>query len=180
MTADQLSIYDSILQSRKRTGVSGPFGPWLSVPNIAEPAQRLGKACRYGTSLSFRESELVILLTGAKMKSHTEFDLHVGEALHSGVDMEIISAIPRDDKFSLDQVKSSLLPLINGEREKAIICFAAELLDTFTVSEETYNATRKQLDGKDSVLVEITSIIGYYTFAAFTLNVFNIPSAPPK
>ena len=94
MTAEQTSIPDSILASRPGTGLNGPFGPWLAVPAIAEPAQSLGKACRYDTSLSPRESELVILLTGAKFKSHTEFDIHVGEAVKAGIDLATSSAIP--------------------------------------------------------------------------------------
>ena len=61
MTEEQKQIRQVILETRPRTGLSGPFGPWLAVPDIANPAQLLGRACRYGTSLSFRESELVIL-----------------------------------------------------------------------------------------------------------------------
>jgi alkylhydroperoxidase family enzyme len=32
----------------------------------------------------------------------------------------------------------------------------------------------------DSVLVEITSIVGYYTFCAYTLNLFQIPVPTKK
>jgi hypothetical protein len=49
-----------------------------------------------------------------------------------------------------------------NEREKAI-AFTAELLETYGVSDETM-PPRKAVDGKDSVLVEITSISGYYTY----------------
>mmetsp|Transcript_5679 Transcript_5679/g.7799 ORF Transcript_5679/g.7799 Transcript_5679/m.7799 type:complete len:210 (+) Transcript_5679:139-768(+) len=181
MTDEQRSIRNSIVESRPRTGISGPFGPWIAVPPIAGPSQELGKACRYGTSLSMRESELVILLTGAKHKSHSEFDIHQGEALRAGLGLEVLEAIPRDDEFSLQNVKDKVIPLLKqGEREVAIALFAAELLETSTVSGETYNATKEALNGKDSVIVEITSIIGYYTYCAYTLNVFNIPSVPPK
>lgn len=177
MTPEQQRIRDSIVATRKRTGMSGPFGPWLAVPAIAQPAQELGRACRYGTSLSFKESELVILLTGAKTKSHAEFDIHVGEALRAGWPLDLIQAIPRDDSFSLEKVKSTVVPMLTTEREKAIALFTAELLDSYSVSNETYEATKKAMGGQDSVLVEITSISGYYTFVAMTLNVFRIPSS---
>ncbi|KAL3894509.1 MAG: hypothetical protein SGARI_007721 [Bacillariaceae sp.] len=180
MTDAQTEIRDFIVKSRPRTGLSGPFGPWLAVPEIAKPASELGKACRYDTSLSFKESELVILLTGAKHKSNTEFEIHTGEALKAGMTMEQIEAIPRgadsNDDFSLASVKDQLIPLLQTEREKAIAMFTAELLETCTVSEDTYNHTKTALDGKDSVLVEITSITGYYTYVSYTLNVFNIPA----
>jgi len=175
MTDSQRDIYNSIIASRPRTGISGPFGPWLSIPKIADPAQHLGQACRYGTSLSFRESELVILLTGAKHKSHAEFDIHVGESLKAGITMQLIESIPRDDEFSTQAVQNQMVPLCDNGREKQIIMFAAELLDTSHVCDDRYNAA-KHILGNDSVLVEITSIIGYYTFCAYTLNVFRIPT----
>jgi 4-carboxymuconolactone decarboxylase len=176
MTAEQTKIRDAILKSRPSTGLSGPFGPWLAVPEIAQPAQALGRACRYGTSMSFKESELVILLTGAKTRSHAEFDIHVGEALKAGMSMQAIHAIPRDEAFSVEAVREKLLPLLDNEREKAIATFTAELLENYGVSDETYASTKAAVDGKDSVLVEITSISGYYTYVAYTLNVFRIPS----
>jgi len=177
MTKEQREIRDAILASRPRTGLSGPFGPWLAVPDIAGPAQSLGRACRYGTSLSFRESELVILLTGAKTKSHAEFDIHVGEALKAGISLDLVHSIPRDDDFSLQAVCNNVIPLLNNsEREIAIVAYTAELLDTYTVSDDTYAMAKKALGDKDSALVEITSIAGYYTYVAYTLNAFKIPT----
>ena len=174
LTEDQRAIRQEILQSRPRTGLSGPFGPWIAVPAIARPAQALGKACRYGTSLSFLESELVILLTGAKVNSPTEFAIHRGEGLKAGLSEDTINAIPWAHEFSLAAVKEKVCPLLQNERQTAMACFAAELLETNTVSDETYQYTKKAMDGKDSVLVELTSIVGYYVYVSFTLNVFGI------
>ena len=193
MTPEQLSMRDSILSSRPTTGLSGPFGPWLGVPKIAGPAQQLGSAVRYGTSLSVRESELVILLTGAKFESATEFEIHVGEARRAGIGWDVIRSIPRKG-FSLEKVKECVIPMLEKEhddgnvnppemahekskaREVAIVLFASELLHTNTVCDETYAETRRLLDGRDSALVEITAIVGYYAFVSYTLNVFKIPS----
>ena len=224
MTPEQQSIRQSILNSRPNTGLSGPFGPWLSIPSIARPSQELGRTVRYGTSLSSRESELVILLTGAKFKSEAEFDIHVGEARRVGISWDVIQSIPRgrllseidgevqknillqeEGAFSLKKVKESVVPMLEKEhnndgqhtskaeenkekmvnssinsnakkREVAIVLFTAELLEKSTVSDETYESTKQALDGQDSILVEITSIIGYYAYVAYTLNVFKIPS----
>ena len=152
------------------------FGPWLAVPEIAKPAQALGRACRYGTSLSFLESELVILLTGAKTFAHAEFDIHVGEALKAGMTKKVINSIPRDQEFSIEAVREKVLPLLENDRQRAIATYTAELLVTSSISDETYEATKSLCGGKDSVLVEITSIAGYYTYVAYTLNAFRIPS----
>lgn len=96
--------------------------------------------------------------------------------------MDVIAAIPRDEKFSLQAVKEKVVPLLVtkggtvDDREQAIARFAAELLDQYTVSDATYAETKKAVGDKDSVLVEITSIVGYYTYVSYTLNVFQIPS----
>ena len=134
--------------------------------------------------MSFRESELVILLTGAKTKSHAEFEIHVGEAIKAGISMDIIFAIPRDNDFSYAAVMERVVPLLKSDdgvginaREWGIVQFTAELLDTYTVSDFTYAITKQALGNQDSVLVEITSIVGYYTYVSYTLNVFRIPSS---
>jgi 4-carboxymuconolactone decarboxylase len=176
LSDEQRQLREEIIAKRPRTGWRGPFGPWLAVPSIAQPAQQLGQAVRYGTHLSFRESELAILLTGAKMRSHTEFDLHVGEAQRAGWTLDVIRRIPRDGDFSQASVASNLLPVLDNPRERAIARFVAELLETHTVSDSTYEETKAALDGKDSLLMEITSIVGYYMYVCYTLNVFRIPS----
>lgn len=205
MTPAQLALRRSILASRPGTGLSGPFGPWLAVPDIAAPSQELGRTVRYDTSLSRRESEFVILLTGAKFQSEAEFDIHVGEARRAGIGWDVIHSIPRGTllseggagkaseeslpEFSVREVERALLPALTREhdegraeasakeRELAIVRFAAELLERNTARDETYAAAKAVLDGKDSVLVEITAIIGYYAYVAYTLNVFRIPTS---
>ncbi|EJK72140.1 hypothetical protein THAOC_06357 [Thalassiosira oceanica] len=211
MTEEQAELRESIERSRT-TGLSGPFGPWLAVPKIALPAQELGRLVRYETTLTFRESELVILLTGAAFKSESEFDIHVGEARKAGLSWDVIDSIPRgrllseedatDDndsptrpEFSVENVRKLLIPKLehdrdadfensdvtgSAEREVAIALFTAELLERNTVSDETYDQTRRILGGQDSVLVEITSIVGYYAYVAYTLNVFKIPTSVMK
>lgn len=220
MTPEQRDLRRSILDSRPRTGLSGPFGPWLAVPSVCRPAQELGRTVRYGTSLTTRESELVILLTGAKFESDAEFDIHVGEARREGLGWDVIESMPRGERFAgrrhgveftLENVRERVVPALRREhdamrgrlegetdgdaraselrriskardREVAIVLFAAELLEANAVGDETYARTKGVLDGKDSVLVEITSIVGYYAYVAYTLNVFRIASSapPPK
>ena len=209
MTQEQALLRESIEKSRT-TGLSGPFGPWLAIPKIALPAQELGRQVRYETTLTFRESELVILLTGAAFKSESEFDIHVGEARKAGLSWDVIDSIPRGrliseeaanandsptrPEFSAENVRKLVIPKLehdryaepggsndiivsNAEREVAIALFTAELLEQNTVSDETYNETRRILGDQDSVLVEITSIVGYYSYVAYTLNVFKIPTS---
>jgi len=140
----------------------------------------LGKACRYDTSLSKRESELVILLTGAKHQSRTELTIHSKEAVNAAnMDPSIPNAIWNHllgQEFSKKALQKHVLPLLETNRERAIAMFCGELLETSgVVSDQTYQSTKLALGNRDSVLVEITSIVGYYTYVSYTLNVFRIP-----
>ncbi len=166
---------------------------------------------------------MIILLTGAKFQSETEFDLHVSEARRAGIGWDVIRSIPRgialssfktvpiatredveqksmsEEKFSFERVRENVIPLLIKEhdemlslneegaammarenvkeREVAIVLFAAELLDSNTISDETYATTRQKLGGHDAALVEITAVVGYYAYVSYTLNVFQIPSS---
>ena len=89
--------------------------------------------------------------------------------------------IEEHDKIKFENVEEELVMMTVSdnfkEREVAIVQFVAELLDSNTVSDETYAMTRQVLGGEDSALVEITSIVGYYAYVSYTLNVFKIPSS---
>jgi predicted tellurium resistance membrane protein TerC len=61
------------------------------------------------------------------------------------------------------------------EREVAIVLFVSEFLDTITVCDKTYDATRDRLHGCDLAMVKIVVIVGYYAFVSYTLNAFRIP-----
>ena len=96
--------------------------------------------------------------------------------MKAGMTKKVINSIPRDEAFSIEAVREKVLPLLENDRQRAIATYTAELLVTYSISDETYEATKSLCGGKDSVLVEITSIAGYYTYVAYTLNAFRIPS----
>jgi hypothetical protein len=138
MTPKQASLRNVIRLSHPRTGLSRPFGPWLSAPAIVGPLQELGREVRYGTLLLSRELELVILLTGTKNESDAEFNIHVDKARRAGVGWDVIRSIPggmllppseeeEDDKeedndgFSLKRVKERVIPALMWEHDKVIL-----------------------------------------------------------
>ncbi len=164
MTAAQQQVYDEINRTRP-TGVAGPFGPWLGNPNIAQPAQRLGRVCRLETSLTRRESELAILLTATRHRSSTALRIHRGEAVRAGWAEPAISAIERGER-----------PPGLDRRAAAVHDFAAALLRCSHVDDATYEVARSALG--DVAMVELTAILGYYTLVAFTLNAFGIAEPP--
>ncbi|CAD7964646.1 unnamed protein product [Amoebophrya sp. A25] len=105
---EQKRIRAEILATRPSTGLNGPFGPWLAAPQIADAAQKLGKACRFDTSLPLRESELLILFVAASTGSFLEWQVHEPEARRAGVPEEVIEALKDMRKMKeIEQVVTS-------------------------------------------------------------------------
>ncbi len=93
---------------------------------------------RYGTLLLSRESELVILLTGARYESDAEFNIHVDKARRAGVGWDVIWSIPggmllppseeeEDDKeeddngFSLERMKERMILALMREHDGVML-----------------------------------------------------------
>ena len=164
MTPEQQEIYDDIARTRT-TGVKGPFGPWLANPALAQPAQTLGRVCRYETSFSLMESELIILMTATYFKSSTEWEIHVHEARRAGLREDIIDAIAKQEKPVFNEDEKTL---------SALHTFVRDLLINSKVSNHSYKQLKEAYDGDETPIVETVGIVGYYTLVAYTLNTFEI------
>eukprot|EP00041_Stephanoeca_diplocostata_P020377 m.454041 g.454041 ORF g.454041 m.454041 type:complete len:707 (+) comp21563_c0_seq1:114-2234(+) len=165
MTADQIALRAEIEGSRT-TGLAGPFGPWLSNTAIARPSQELGRVVRYETSFALRTSELAIITTARHHNSNTEWTIHAEEARKAGLDVVLIDKIDQGT-ISGDDFTCPL--------EQCVWQFATELLRTTAVSDDTYAALERHVG--HAGVVELVSIVGYYTYVAYTLGAFCIP--PP-
>ena len=159
-TPEQRRIGEEITRSRS-TGIRGPFGPWLANPALADPAQQLGRVCRYETTLDLRRSELVILMTAAHHRSRTEWVIHEQEALRAGLEKDIIAAF-----------REGHAPNLSDPTDAALFAFTAELLETSKVCDDTYAELQRQIG--DQGVVEVVGICGYYGLVALTLNVFGV------
>lgn len=159
MTAQQKAIHDDVL--RTRGNVQGPFLAWLLSPGLAEPAQKLGAFCRYGTSLSLQESELLILLVAANYRCPAEQEIHEPIARKAGLPERVLLAIRRGDAAALDTPRLQLLAQCAGE-----------LLGRKTLPQPLY--ARALAEFGEPALVEIVGVVGYYAFVAYTLNAFEM------
>jgi len=161
LTVAQRRVQEDILRTRT-TGLNGPFGPWLANAELAQAAQTLGRIARYETSLSPRESELVILATAQHHRSGTEWDIHVREARRVGLEEPFIATIAGGGTIE------------SPPREAALHKFARQVLETSSASDDAYDAMVREFS--ETHAVETVAIIGYYGLVAQTLNVFQIPS----
>jgi 4-carboxymuconolactone decarboxylase len=155
----QRTIHDEILATRGN--LDGPFLAWLRSPGLADPAQKLGAFCRYGTSMSLLESELIILLVAARYQCPAEQSIHEPIACKAGLKPGLIAQIRRGE-----------LPVLPTPRLQLLATLARELLHSDRIPQPTYDQAREVFG--ETALVEIVGIVGYYALVAYTLNAFEM------
>lgn len=161
LTPEQRVVYDKVVAG-KRGRVRGPLRAALYNPDLADRWQALGELLRYNTSLSPRQSELAILVTGRACQSPFEWYAHRAEAETAGIEAAVIEAL------LAQQIPAGLV-----EDEAVIVQFATELNRDNSVSDATYARALALLGAR--TVVELTALVGYYTMVAMTLNTHEIP-----
>jgi 4-carboxymuconolactone decarboxylase len=161
MSTEQRLVYDKIV-SGPRGRIEGPLRAALYNAELADKWQALGALLRYKTSLTPRQSEIAILVTGRCCNSPFEWFAHRRESEKIGIEQNILEAI-------LAQTE----PSFKSTDEQLVYQFAWELNQYKSVSDATYNNALAQFNAK--TLVELTALVGYYTMVAMTLNAHEIP-----
>jgi 4-carboxymuconolactone decarboxylase len=161
MSAEQRRVYDKIV-SGPRGRIQGPLRAVLHNAELADRWQALGALLRYDTSLTRRQSELAILVTGRACRSPFEWYAHRLEAEKLGIEPAIIEAILAETE-----------PTGLSADDAAVVRFAEELNRTRSVSDVTYADALARFG--ERTVVELTALVGYYTMVAMTLNAHEIP-----
>lgn len=157
----QRKVFDAI-RSGPRGVVQGPLRVWLQSAELADRAQALGAFCRYGTSLPPRLSELAILVTGAFWKAGFEWAVHAPIAVRAGLSEEVVEALRKGKR-----------PDFAEEDAAAVYDFSRELHENHRVSDATYRRACEILSPR--TVVELVSLLGYYTLISMTINAFDVP-----
>ena len=161
MDEDQLRVYNKIISGR-RGRIQGPLRAALYNAELADRWQALGELLRYNTTLSARQSELAILVTGRACQSPFEWYAHRIEAEKIGLSASLIEAL------LAQQTPDGLTA-----EEAVVHQVAVELNQSRSVSDATYQTALGLLG--ERALVELTALVGYYTMVAMTLNTHEIP-----
>ena len=161
MTAAQKEIRDEII-SGPRGKLQGPLKVWLTSPNLADKAQKLGQFCRYETSLPAHLSELAILVTGRFWDAEFEWYAHKRIGLEAGLDPQLV-----------EDIRERRIPKFKSSAEKIVYEFATQLHRDHRVGETTYASAIKEFGEKGTV--DLVGILGYYTLISMTLNTFEVP-----
>ena len=161
MNAAQRRVHDQIVAGR-RGKIQGPLRAALHNAELAERWQALGELLRYNTSLTPRQSELAILVTGRACDSPFEWYAHRLEAEKIGIEAPVLDALLEQ------QMPDGLCA-----DDAAIVRYAGELNRTNSVSDATHADAVARFG--ERTVVELTALIGYYTMVAMTLNAHEIP-----
>src|SRR6516162_3296375 len=161
MTSAQKEVHDEIVAGR-RGRFGGPFQILIRAPEVCRHLQRLGEYLRWGSSLAPAVSELAICLTARHLRANIEWHAHAPLAVEAGVPAAAIEA-----------VRTGATPNFADSDQVLVHRVATELIDTKQLSDTTFAQAVSRL-GEQGV-VELCTIVGYYTAIGNALNAFQVP-----
>lgn len=149
-------------EAQRKVPVFGPFEPMMHSPQVMTLAREMGDYFRYKSAIGNTLSELVILMTARDWSQNYEWYVHYPIAIKAGIRREIADAIAEGRR-----------PAAMSEDEEIVYDFVSELLRNKQVSAKVFNRAESRFGRKG--VVDMTGIVGYYTFLAMQLNVAEYP-----
>jgi 4-carboxymuconolactone decarboxylase len=162
MDSAQRKVFDEVVAGPRGMFI-GPLRAAIHRPELADVWQRFGAILRYQTSLPPRLTELAIIVTARRWNSQLEWQIHAEAAKRAGLDPVIIEAIRQAES-----------PAFQSREEADVYEFARELQMTGQVSDAVYAAVKERWNTVG--VVELTTVIGYYTLVSMTLNAHELPA----
>jgi 4-carboxymuconolactone decarboxylase len=164
MSPAQKAVVDEII-SGKRGRFGGPFEILLRSPEVCKHLSRLGEYLRWGSSLSPALSELAICLTARHIRANYEWHAHAPLAVEGGV-----------PAAALEAIRTGARPHLDAKDQALVYKLVSELIDSKRLSDASF-AEGIAAFGEQGV-VELGTIIGYYTAIGNALNVFEVALPP--
>src|SRR5580658_7379145 len=153
-------------EAARKVPVFGPFEPLMYSPAVMSQARAMGDYLRYKSAIGNTLSELEILLTAREWTQDYEWAVHYPIALKAGIRQQIADAIALGRR-----------PTAMSADEAAVFDYASELLKNKQVSDATFERAKLRFGLKG--VVDLTGIVGYYTFLAMQLNAAQYPIPVP-
>jgi 4-carboxymuconolactone decarboxylase len=144
-------------EAARKVPVFGPFEPLMHSPEVMSQARAMGDYLRYKSAIGNTLSELAILMTAREWTQDYEWFVHYPIALKAGIKPEIADAIAEGRRP----------PAMNPD-EEIVYQYALELLKNKQVANATFERAKSRFGAKG--VVDLTGIVGYYTFLAMQLN----------
>jgi len=151
-------------EAARKVPVFGPFEPLMYSPAVMSQARAMGDYLRYKSAIGNTLSELAILLTAREWTQDFEWSVHYPIALKAGIRQDVADAIAEGRR-----------PSTLSADEEIVYDYAMELLKNKQVSNLTFERAKTRFGAKG--VVDMTGIMGYYTFLAMQLNAAQYPPA---
>jgi len=162
MSDEQRAVYDDIVTG-PRGRLVGPLRAVLHNATLADRWQRFGQVLRYETSLPAHLNELAILITARRWNSDLEWAIHSQDAVRAGLSEQWVEA-----------VRTGAVPdFATDTAAREIYDYTRELLLNGDVSDSVHAAVKARWN--EAGVVELTSVIGYYSMVAMILNTQQVP-----
>lgn len=167
MNPAQKEVHDEIVAG-KRGRFGGPFQLLIRAPEVCRHLSRLGEYLRWGSSLPPALSELAICLTARHIRANYEWYAHAPLAIEAGVPAAAIEAI-----------RTGAAPQFAAKDQQLVYRLVTELIDKKRLGDASF-AEGIAAFGEQGI-VELGTIIGYYTAIGNALNVFQValPAGTP-
>jgi 4-carboxymuconolactone decarboxylase len=150
-------------EAERNVAVFGPFEPMMHSPQVMTLARAMGDYLRYKSAIGNTLSELAILMTAREWTQDYEWSVHYPIALKAGIRADVADAIADGRR-----------PAAMSADEQIVYDYAAELLKQQHVSDATFERAKSRFGTKG--VVDLTGILGYYTFVAMQLNAAQYPA----
>jgi 4-carboxymuconolactone decarboxylase len=150
-------------EAARKVAVFGPFEPLMHSPQVMSEARAMGDYLRYKSAIGNTLSELAILVTAREWTQDYEWSVHAPIAVKAGVRPEIVEAIAEGRR-----------PAGMSTDEEIVYEYTSELTKNKQVSNSTFEKAKARFGTKG--VVDMTGIVGYYTFLAMQLNVAQYPA----
>ena len=159
---DQLGAFDEYVAARGSVPDTGPLSVMIHVPELIKRGEHLRAYLRGDeSSLPLNIRELGMLVTAREMDCQFIWNAHAAFGRQSGLSDELVDSLR--DKRELPSL---------SEPEAAVIDYGRELFRTRRVSEDTFKRAMDQFGNRG--LVELTTLMGYYSCLAFNINAFEV------
>lgn len=150
-------------EAARKVPVFGPFEPLMYSPQVMSQARAMGDYLRYKSAIGNTLSELAILLTAREWTQDYEWSVHYPIALKAGIRQEVADAIAAGRR-----------PIAMSRDEQIVFDYTSELLKNKEVSDATFERAKLRFGSRG--VVDMTGIVGYYTFLAMQLNAAQYPA----
>ncbi len=161
MTPVQKQVHDEIIAGR-RGRFGGPFQILIRSPEVCRHLSRLGEYLRWGSSLPPALSELAICMTARHLRANYEWHAHAPLAVEAGVPVK-----------AMDAIRTGAAPDFAAKDQALVYHVISELIDINRLSDATFGEAIAAFG--EAGLVELGTIVGYYTAIGNALNVFAVP-----